>query len=232
MTDAENLDIKKRARRRLVGAVALALLAAVVLPMIMEQEPHPAVQDIQITIPERDGADGLRRTPPAGDASAPAAAVPVPEDEALAASDKAAPVVEPAAKPEPEVAAVPPPRAPAPPATPATPPRGEPPAPRPAPEPRPAGPTADEEARVRAILSGQVVPPRGESFVIQVGAFSDAAKAARVADDLKAKGFSAYTERAGSVTRVRVGPIAGRAAADSTASRLKAAGHQAVLQPR
>lgn len=229
MTDAENLDIKKRARRRLVGAVALALLAAVVLPMIMEQEPHPAVQDIQITIPERDGADGLRRTPPAGDASAPAAAVPVPEDEALAASDKAAPVVEPAAKPEPEVAAVPPPRAPAPPATP---PRGEPPAPRPAPEPRPAAPTADEEARVRAILSGQVVPPRGESFVIQVGAFSDAAKAARVADDLKAKGFSAYTERAGSVTRVRVGPIAGRAAADSTASRLKAAGHQAVLQPR
>lgn len=61
MSDAENLDIKKRARRRLVGAVALALLAAVVLPMIMEQEPHPAVQDIQITIPEREGADGLRR---------------------------------------------------------------------------------------------------------------------------------------------------------------------------
>lgn len=228
MSDAENLDIKKRARRRLVGAVALALLAAVVLPMIMEQEPHSAVQDIQITIPDRDGADGLRRTPAAGDASAPAAAVPVPEDEALAASDKApVPAVEPAAKPGPEVAAVP--RTPAPPATP---PRSEPPAARPAPEPRPAVTKAEEEARVRAILSGQVVPPRGESFVIQVGAFSDAAKAVRLADDLKAKGFSAYTERAGNVTRVRVGPIAGRAAADSAASRLKAAGHQAVLQPR
>jgi DedD protein len=230
VSDAENLDIKKRARRRLVGAVALALLAAVVLPMIMEQEPHSAVQDIQITIPDRDGADGLRRTPAAGDASAPAAAVPVPEDEALAASDKApAPALEPAAKPGPEVAALPPPRAPVPPATS---PRSEPPAARPAPEPRPAVPNAEEEARVRAILSGQVVPPRGESFVIQVGAFSDAAKAARLADELKAKGFSAYTERAGNVTRVRVGPIAGRAAADSAASRLKAAGHQAVLQPR
>jgi DedD protein len=230
VTDAENLDIKKRARRRLVGAVALALLAAVVLPMIMEQEPHPAVQDIQITIPDRDGADGVRRAPPAGEASASAAAVPVPEDEALAASDKP-PVaaVEPAAKPEPEVAAVSPPRTPAPPATP---PRNEPPAARPAPEPRPAAPAADEEARVRAILSGQVPPPRGESFVIQVGAFSDAAKASRLADDLKAKGFAAYTERAGNVTRVRVGPIPGRAAADSAASRLKAAGHQAVLQPR
>lgn len=230
MTDAENLDIKKRARRRLVGAVALALLAAVVLPMIMEQEPHPAVQDIQITIPDRDGAEGVRRAPPAGDASAPAPAVPVPEDEALAASDKpAVAAVEPAAKPEPEAPAVSPPRTPAPPATP---PRNEPPAARPAPEPRPAAPAADEEARVRAILSGQVPPPRGESFVIQVGAFSDAAKASRLADDLKAKGFAAYTERAGNVTRVRVGPIPGRAAADSAASRLKAAGHQAVLQPR
>ena len=228
MSDAENLDIKKRARRRLVGAVALALLAAVVLPMIMEQEPHPAVQDIQITIPEREGADGLRRTPAAGDAAPPAAAVPVPEDEALGASDKA-PAAEPAAKPEPETAATPSPRTPAPAPAAA---RSEPPAPRPAPEPRPAAPTAEEEARVRAILSGQAVPPRGESFVIQVGAFSDAAKASRLADELKAKGFSAYTERAGNVTRVRVGPIAGRAAADSAASRLKAAGHQAVLQPR
>ena len=85
---------------------------------------------------------------------------------------------------------------------------------------------------MRAILSGQPVPPRGEAFVLQVGAFSDAAKAARLADELKAKGFPAYTERAGNVTRVRVGPISGRAAADSTASRLKASGHQAVLQAR
>ncbi len=85
---------------------------------------------------------------------------------------------------------------------------------------------------MRAILSGQAVPPRGESFVLQIGAFSDAAKAARLAEELKAKGFAAYTERAGNVTRVRVGPIAGRAAADSAAARLKSAGHRAVLQPR
>lgn len=85
---------------------------------------------------------------------------------------------------------------------------------------------------MRAILSGQAVPSRGESFVLQVGAFSDAAKAARLADELKAKGFQAYTERAGNVTRVRVGPIAGRSAADAAASRLKSSGHQAVLQPR
>ncbi len=238
MSDTENLDIKKRARRRLVGAVALALLAAVVLPMIMDQEPHRAVQDIQITIPDRDAVAALPRPSPAGESQPPVAAVPVPEDDELAASDKAAAAVaEPAAKPAAEAAAAPPlPRtaqqqaqSPQPAAPRAEPPPAKPPA---APEPRPATPSAEEEARVRAILSGQAVPPRGESFVLQIGAFSDAAKAARLAEELKAKGFAAYTERAGNVTRVRVGPIAGRAAADSAAARLKSAGHRAVLQPR
>ena len=57
MSDAENLEIKKRARRRLVGAIALALLAAIVLPVMMEQEPRQTTADIQITIPDRN-ADG------------------------------------------------------------------------------------------------------------------------------------------------------------------------------
>jgi len=48
------LDLKKRARRRLVGAIALALLAVIVLPMVMDQEPKPATQDIQIRIPSQD----------------------------------------------------------------------------------------------------------------------------------------------------------------------------------
>jgi len=237
VSDTENLDIKKRARRRLVGAAALALLAAVVLPMIMDQEPHRAVQDIQITIPDREAVAALPRQPaPAGESLPPVAAVPVPEDDELAASDKAAaPVAEPAVKPSAEAAPATPPRT-APPPAPLQPaaPRTEPPPAKPAaaPEPRPATPSAEEEARVRAILSGQAVPPRGESFVLQIGAFSDAAKAARLAEELKGKGFAAYTERAGNVTRVRVGPIAGRAAADSTAARLKSAGHRAVLQPR
>lgn len=55
MSDAESLEIKKRARRRLVGAVALALLAAVLLPLMMEQEPHSGSGDIQISIPPRPG---------------------------------------------------------------------------------------------------------------------------------------------------------------------------------
>lgn len=48
--DAE-LQLKKRARRRLVGATALALLAVIVLPMVMDREPRPSTQDIQLRIP-------------------------------------------------------------------------------------------------------------------------------------------------------------------------------------
>ena len=49
-TDSQ-IDNKKRARRRLVGAVALALLAATVLPMVMDHEPRSVGQDIDIRIP-------------------------------------------------------------------------------------------------------------------------------------------------------------------------------------
>jgi DedD protein len=46
-----HLQLKKRARRRLVGAIAVAGLAAVVLPMVMDEEPKQQIQDVQIRIP-------------------------------------------------------------------------------------------------------------------------------------------------------------------------------------
>ncbi|MFB1029516.1 MAG: SPOR domain-containing protein, partial [Thauera sp.] len=87
-------------------------------------------------------------------------------------------------------------------------------------------------ARLRALIEGKASPARGDSYVLQIGAFSDAGKAAKLVDELRARGFPAYTERAGNVTRVRVGPVAGRAEADAAAARLKSAGHPAVLQAR
>ena len=231
MTEADSLEIKKRARRRLVGAIALALLAAVVLPMMMDEEPHPSIEDIQVSIPDRDKAVAARRASAPESASAPVA-VAVPEDDEVVAAEKPAPEKVPAAPDKPASAAAPakPATQPAP-ATPpaaATPPR--PPAPAATPEPR--RPSADEEARLRALIEGKASPARGDNYVLQIGAFSDAGKAAKLVDDLRARGFSAYTERAGNVTRVRVGPVAGRAEADATAARLKSAGHAAVLQAR
>ncbi|QRX82559.1 SPOR domain-containing protein [Glaciimonas sp. PAMC28666] len=48
------LPEKKRARRRLVGAVALVLAVVIVLPMVLDSEPKPLVSDISIQIPPRD----------------------------------------------------------------------------------------------------------------------------------------------------------------------------------
>jgi DedD protein len=53
------LPEKKRARRRLVGAIALALAAAVGLPMLLDSEPKPLAGDIAIQIPSKDKAAAL-----------------------------------------------------------------------------------------------------------------------------------------------------------------------------
>ena len=48
------LPEKKRARRRLVGALALVLAAVIGLPMVLDSEPKPLADDIVIQIPSKD----------------------------------------------------------------------------------------------------------------------------------------------------------------------------------
>ncbi len=50
----EELQLKKRARRRLVGAIVLVTAVAVVLPMVLDSEPRPSSQSIEIQIPSPD----------------------------------------------------------------------------------------------------------------------------------------------------------------------------------
>lgn len=53
LTNNEELSLKKRARRRLVGAIALVMLMIIVLPMILQDRASLAPQDaIKITMPE------------------------------------------------------------------------------------------------------------------------------------------------------------------------------------
>ncbi len=47
-------QLKRKARRRLVGAVVLALAAAVVLPLLLEKEPKPLGEDVSVRIPPID----------------------------------------------------------------------------------------------------------------------------------------------------------------------------------
>lgn len=79
----EELQLKKRARRRLVGAIALVLLAIVFLPMILDSEPRPLNQDIAITIPPI----------PSPEPALPQAAPPVPAVAAVPPDPEPAPAV-------------------------------------------------------------------------------------------------------------------------------------------
>jgi DedD protein len=47
------LPEKQRARRRLVGAIALVVAAVVLLPMVLDSHPKPVTDDISIDIPNR-----------------------------------------------------------------------------------------------------------------------------------------------------------------------------------
>jgi DedD protein len=81
------LPEKKRARRRLVGAIALALAAAVGLPMLLDSEPKPLAGDIAIQIPSKDKAAPLP-VPSVPVSGAPASDAPAPaRDKAVAAED-------------------------------------------------------------------------------------------------------------------------------------------------
>jgi DedD protein len=93
------LQLKKRARRRLVGAVAFAGLAAVVLPMVMDEEPKRPIQDVQIRIPGQDQVpfrpkDLVDRAAPSPPAAATAAAGDKPSALASSSGEAAAALTE------------------------------------------------------------------------------------------------------------------------------------------
>ena len=230
MGESENqLELKKRARRRLVGAVALALTAVIVLPMVMDHEPKPLTQDIQIRIPSQDAKDVSK--PVANPAAAPAdtkskpspepAPAPVPVPDAPTATQKPA---------EPEAA------------RPQTAPPAKPdvkPVPKPdvTPEPKAKdGGKTERQAMVEAILSGNEPPQPTGQFIVQLGAFGDPANVGKVRTRVKAAGFNSYTETVkgpkGKQTRVRAGPFASREAALQAAAKLKHAGLPGVVAPK
>ncbi|HEU4853003.1 MAG TPA: SPOR domain-containing protein [Telluria sp.] len=229
------LPEKKRARRRLVGAIALALAVAVGLPMILESEPKP-LNDIAIQIPSKDNVPPLP-VPAAVPAAAPAAAETSPDVATLDAS---------AGLGEGEELVTLPPPAPAKPEV-QEPARAE---PKPAAKPvepvakaaeKPAAKPADDAARALAILEGKANAEKasaaraaaekakpdaaaGQKFVVQAGAFESPEKIAELRARLSRAGFESYTEKTPKATRVRIGPFATRAAADQAHAKLQKAG--------
>jgi DedD protein len=55
MAEAQDVDsLKRRGRRRLVGALALVLLAVIVLPMVFDPEPRRSSRPVSVRIPGED----------------------------------------------------------------------------------------------------------------------------------------------------------------------------------
>ncbi len=74
----DEVSLKRRARRRLIGAVALAVVIVVLLPMVLDSEPKLAGQDIELRIPDKNkvGEFVPRMGIPTAPVSIPVSAVP------------------------------------------------------------------------------------------------------------------------------------------------------------
>jgi DedD protein len=220
----EAQDFKRRARRRLIGAIALVLFLVIVPPWIMEREPKPAVSGLSVEIPSQDAKRApARPAPPAKPEDKPARA---PDRISKADEPPAGPV---AAPPEARTTEEAKPRTPGPD-------RVEKPAektertekPRPAdaaPKPAPKDTAARDSAkkaeaeRAEALLAGAPAA----SYVVPVGTFANGDGVRQVQAKLAGAAVKSYTEAVGNgQTRVRAGPFTSREAAEK--AREKVAG--------
>jgi DedD protein len=190
---AETQDVnalRRRGRRRLVGAIALVLLAVIVLPWIFDQEPR-RTPPVSVRIPGEDETPFVPKSapkPPAPKVESPAAA---PAPAAGRPEAKPAP-----AKPEPKVAEKVQGAKPAAPGAPAVSP-------------------PSERARAEAALANApqyYVPVGAYAEPANVIAKLKAAKLAYFTEPVA-------TEK-GKVTRVRAGPYASREAAEKAHQQL------------
>jgi DedD protein len=75
MAEAQDVDtLKRRGRRRLVGAIALVLLAVIVLPMVFDAEPGKGTPPVSVRIPGEDDTPFTPKVTPKGPPAAPPAA--------------------------------------------------------------------------------------------------------------------------------------------------------------
>jgi DedD protein len=214
---------------------------------VFETQPRPIPVDIPIEVPRKEGAPALVM-PPARTPAPTAAASGAPNSPLTAAPNDVitesreeagrevvatpaapiAPAVQAAPKPEAKPAIKPPVAAAAQgPAKPESKPDSKPTA-------KPAESNGDS-ARARALLEGKPSAAAAESgrFIVQVGAFADAAAAHETRLKVEKLGMKTYTQvastSAGNRIRVRVGPFANRTEADKAMARAKGAGLSAVV---
>lgn len=206
ISDAE-LQLKKRARRRLVGAIVLVTAIAVILPMVLDSEPKPVNQNVQIQIPPLDSGEFKPKSTPIRNAPDPAVAK---APEMPAQGDAVAPpamIVDPA---------------------PAIPTKGAATPDSSTAKPAPAAKAVKEAPKAAAKPSG--------GYAVQIEALADADRAKQLEKRVASAGLPTYTQvvntKSGDVTRVRAGPYETREAADKAREQLKTIGLDGKVVPR
>jgi DedD protein len=229
LTDKE-IQFRKRARRRLVGAVALVLLMVTILPMVLDDRgdqkaPQP---EIAINIPSQDAGFSSKIVPIAAAPAVPAAKPEVqmtppleqPHDAKMAT---VAPQPAPAEKAKPAEPTKPAAKAPVEEKSAVVAPKPEP--VRKAEADKPAQPAPSELKKPVEAKKGMVS--------VQVGVFSDAAKVKQMRAKLAQAGAQCNTENLntpkGIKLRLRCGPYADRAAAQQGLDKIKSAGFDGIL---
>lgn len=243
------LPEKKRARRRLVGAIALVLAAVIGLPMLLDSEPKPLAEDIAIQIPTKDKpapapVSATQRKSAGTNLAASATLDPseqIVESAPAVIEDKPAAVAKAMPKAE-ESAKAPPPKAEV---------RQEQPkAESKKPEKseskiaaeKPAADKKDDGARALALLEGKgdaAVKAAGEKktgkYTVQVAALATQEKINELRGKLSAAGIQSYTQKvateSGERTRIRIGPFATREEAENMRSKLIRMGLSGTLVP-
>jgi len=210
---------RSRARRRLIGAAVLLGVGVIGFPLLFETQPRPIPVDIPIEIPRKEGAPTLPLPPPRTASAAPAVAR-VSSGVTTSEPTRAAPASAPAA------------------------PRPEPSASRSEPSPRTEAParsdtptktvaTAEPNKSDATAKSETPKPDAGGRFVVQVGAYGEAASAREMRQRVDKLGLKSYSQVAdvdgNKRVRVRVGPFNSREDAEKVAGKLKAAGLPAAI---
>jgi DedD protein len=214
MTADEESILKRQARRRLIGAIALTTAVVVILPIVFDGEPpSTTMNDIELRIPDKDKIGDFQSGVPASSVSASAVSAassvrPVSVSPsavssvvlpAVSAVIAASPVVSPVIPPHLQERKVEHPKTGA-------------------PKPIQLEPKVD----AKSAATHYSVPRTG--FVVQVGAFANADTAKKLQEKLAAQGFHAYDEKIGSSVRVRVGGFPTHEAADKVRHKLEQQG--------
>lgn len=216
-TQPESLDVmRKRAKHRLLGAALLVFIGVIGFPLLFDRQPRPIAVDIPIEVPDRAKVKPLPIPEPTvvpAPAVIPASAASAVVSAAGAASAASTPTL-----PVVAVDSVAPVKAP------------EKVAEKQNAKPPSVPDKTDDAARAQALLDGQEPSPKGDvaggRFVVQVGAFADAARVRDVRQKVEHLGLKTYTQvvdtKEGRRIRVRVGPYATRLEADKAAEKIKA----------